>query len=449
MITIDKNFKFCVFNIGQQVSKEEINEEINRLELEKVNRDNLNSALKIYLNSIYGVVGYVYFITYNKDVAETITSISRDLIKYTIKIFNAYFKKYWHRAFTEHEKIGISKFMNVDFDVINYCDTDSVMAVLEDVYCNTDFYERFINGKIQYDNILKKYKYDYDYETYIKNKEKFLRRNPDEKFVDDDFMIKMMFYLKLDHYCLSPFTKKMLKVYLSRYNAFQEKPDGYDSLILSLEQINDFVLWTGKKHYIKNPVWDDGKILKPLEDIQVKGLEMNQKSIPEYVRGKLKDIIYYILERKGVLDMNHFLKMMKKVREEFMLIETEEIIKTMRVNTYGKYILRDTTDLEIAPNTPEHTKAAAIYNYLLYNSKYKSKYKFLKEGDRIQYYHTNDSDYPVFGYHVGVFPYEFALNIAREKQFDKILMSPVNNITKVIDEQLYNLNNDLIIMPSF
>ena len=138
-VIVDKELEFSGFEKGQEVTKQDIEAEINRLKLLHTNTKNKNLSLKIILNSVYGVIGFKNFIAYNRDVAQSVTKQSEDLIKYTIKIFNDFFRNDWHLLTDVHKKMGITKVQKYEMDVINYADTDSVFLLLDSVMRTTDF----------------------------------------------------------------------------------------------------------------------------------------------------------------------------------------------------------------------------------------------------------------------------------------------------------------------
>jgi len=59
------------------------------------------------------------------------------------------------------------------------------------------------------------------------------------------------------------------------------------------------------------------------------------------------------------------------------------------------------------------------------NSKWKTKYNTIKTGDKVKYYYTKD-DNGVFGFLPGNYPYEFALPVDYDLQFEKTIIEPFN-----------------------
>ena len=67
-------------------------------------------AIKLLINSIYGAFGNKWFYFFNVDLAQSITLQGQDLIKFTIKAVDFYFKERWHLDTELHQKLGIDKY---------------------------------------------------------------------------------------------------------------------------------------------------------------------------------------------------------------------------------------------------------------------------------------------------------------------------------------------------
>lgn len=86
------------------------------------------NAIKILINSIYGSFGNKWFYFYDPAIAQSITLQGQDLIKFSIKAVDHYFKEKWHLDKDLHEKLGISEYTinKIDDQAAIYTDTDSV-----------------------------------------------------------------------------------------------------------------------------------------------------------------------------------------------------------------------------------------------------------------------------------------------------------------------------------
>jgi DNA polymerase elongation subunit (family B) len=415
---INRDLKWAGVKSGETLSKERIQELINLLELEKTKQNNTNSSLKICLNSIYGVIGFRSFLLYNVDCAEAVTLMSQSLLKYTIQCFDSYFKQIFPTNKELHTKLGITYNCVITYNVTNYADTDSVMPVLGRIYkeCEASYKENYKPDE----HIVKLYNLD--------------TNNPNHR--------KIEFFLRLHEYGLKGFIDTMMVKFVDRYHGFHKHPSGRKALKLGLEQINYGILWTAKKKYAKNVAWDSGKIYDPLKKISFKGLEMNQNSVPEWVRKKLTEMVTWLLSfNQKDLDYEELARKVKSIKEEFDNIqELEQICKQLKVSNYNKFMVDDTTEVKFQKGTPFHVKAAINYNYMLYKSKYKSKYETIKSGQKVHVYKTIDKELEHFAFINGFFPVEFAPKIDMGAQFKVVFLEPLNNIIEKLGFTRFNVD---------
>jgi hypothetical protein len=108
-----------------------------------------------------------------------------------------------------------------------------------------------------------------------------------------------------------------------------------------------------------------------------------------------------------------------------MLQEPNDISKTVSIGDYEKYVLEDRNTIELAPKCPINVRAASVYNNILLNTKWKTKYNLIRTGDKIKHYYSKD-DTTVFGFLPGDFPFEFAPEIDYDLQFEKVIVEPFN-----------------------
>lgn len=399
-------------SLPENPTAEDIKKEIQRLKKLKIDYDNKNSALKIILNSIYGVAGFPSFICYHRDVAQSITKQSEDLIKYTISVFNEYFSNVWHTLTDVHEKMGIGPQTPYNAEVVNYADTDSIFLVLKDIF-KTSGYNKSLD----------------DVPDKIKTKLKKRLDLGDE--IESEALLFIQFIFEIQHYSLEEYVNKKLVEYVDKYHGFQKKMNGDKALKIEMEQLSHRVLWVKKKKYIKDPMWDKGVLRKSMSKLQYKGLELNQSATPPWVRKKLGALVEYIMAEDHV-DTGKLLIELSDIKAEFSTVDVESIVKYERVTNYRNLILNDTTALEFGKGAKPHAKGAGYYNYLLHNSPHKNKYAYIASGDRIHYYYTQAAEIESFAFPSGSFPVEFAPPVNINMQFEKVFLGPLNNIIKVL-----------------
>lgn len=56
----------------------------------------LEQGCKKFINSVYGALGSKFYVCGNVDIAESVTLQGQDLIKYSVKCVNKFFKEYWN-----------------------------------------------------------------------------------------------------------------------------------------------------------------------------------------------------------------------------------------------------------------------------------------------------------------------------------------------------------------
>lgn len=389
--------------LSDNPTKDEIKSEIKRLKAINLLQRNADLSLKIIINSIYGVAGYQKFVCYHREVAQSITKQSENIIQYTEKIMNDYFSEIWINDTKTHEALGITKVIPIEEAAVIYMDTDSVFLSLQRVYDATDY-----KGTV------------------------------------------VEFILKLYEVALESYIKQKLYDYCDIYSAVRTKDfNGKDSFILEMEQIAYNILWVAKKRYIKELAWYKNIHYDRLKKVKVAGLETKQSSMPKFFREELYKIYEFVLRNNGKPDRQELADMCKNVSSKMQMLPVEEICKVERVSKYHDWVLKDTDALEFMSGTRAQVKAAALYNHMLNNSEFKTRYPVIESGSRVKFYYIKDkrADVETFGFLPSKFPAEFAPAIDYDIQFDKLYLSPINNVLKAI--KIEKLDNDLSVMPNF
>lgn len=353
-------------------SLEELEEEISRLKDIKDQYYNLEQAIKVFINSIYGALASPFFSCYNILLAEAVTLQGQDLIKYTGKFFDDYFKNLWHKDFEAHAKLGVKNVSQVLNDsLIIYNDTDSAYATLAPVLDSCQF---------------------------------------------DCTPLEMIH--KINDFVLTDLFDKRLCEYAHKFNTENIQ-------VLELEKISYNVLMIAKKKYILNLAWKDpGVFYNRLEKIKPTGIELVQGSTPKFARKILKDMVYKVMDKGKSLTYAEIVKQLKQYRNEFSIQHPDDISKTLRVGDYEKYVLDDKKKIDLAMKCPFHTKGAALYNHKLYNSNWRTKYNIIKSGDKVKNYYSTDGN--SFSYLPNMYPGEFAPPIDFNQQYATVVITPFN-----------------------
>lgn len=375
------NLKYSNIDINN-CNREELLIEIDNLKQLYNNYNNFQIAQKLILNSFYGIFGNEYFIFYNKDIAESITTQCRDLnFNFVIKKINEYFKDYWFDDLKCHEKLKITVISEIEEDVIIYGVTDSFFINFDLIIDSTNY-----NGK------------------------------------------KIDFILDLYNVKLKKIIKKITDKYSEKYNT-----DNLQNL--KLETIFETCILINKNHYMGSMIWKEPNIkLDHKKNIVYKGIDIIKKSTPIFIRKKLDYLMNFIITSNNSLELSFLIDKIKTIKEEYLLEKIHNISIPMKVENYDKYVLNDRDDIEIKKNTPIWIKGSAIYNYLLNQSNsYKKKYYLIKSGDKVKYYLTKDNDINVFSFLNGSFPIEInPPEYDYEQMFLKSFLNPLNQILQLI-----------------
>jgi hypothetical protein len=355
-------------------------EEIKEIKEESLRCYSNEQAIKLIINSIYGAFANEYFHFYNIAIAETVTLQGQDAIRFTEKMVDKYFKEYFHKDKELHKHLKVAdgyEVKPIKGNVWKYTDTDSGYLIFEEVMESVDW-----QGSVK------------------------------------DFV------LALNNNRLAAFIKKVLTDY-----AAERHTENY--LDFELETIAENAVWVAKKKYVQNIIWKDGKDYDHLTYIKTTGLEIIQSSTPAFCRAKLIEIVKFIFSKKKltVKDNAELVRLIKDIKKEFKLSNIEKISMGRSISDYRKFVLNDQDTFELKSGCPIHVRAGGYYNYLLnQNQKYKGRYQLIQGGDKIKWYHADDSFCEVFAYKVGDYPAEFAPKMNFEVQFQKTILDPLNRI---------------------
>jgi DNA polymerase elongation subunit (family B) len=333
------------------------------------------------MNSIYGAIGNNWFACFNPEVAEAVTLQGQDLIKHSEKILHKYFHEYWHLDAELHEKLGLTEVKKIHRPMVVYGDTDSNYVTFQEVVASCDW-----------------------------------------KGEDKDLI------LKINEYRLAGYLKKCFDLYSTKWGT-----DNYQDFELETLSINGIFL--GKKKYVTNIVYSDGVHSEPLSAIKTTGVEMIKGGTPSFVREKLLFLTKFIFSKGRSFNLREFVTELKAIKKDFKAQQPENISAGISVNNMEKFILNDSTGLEVAKGCPIHVRASGYHNYLLNNSKYKDKYPLLRSGDKVRFYFVktkSSMDNNVFAYAQGAYPYEFAPPIDYDEQFTKTILDPINRFIEVM-----------------
>ena len=374
----DNKFKLCKID-PENCSIDELKAEIERLEDLKDEYNGIQHSVKIFINSIYGATASIYFTGYNVYVAEAITLQGQDLIFFANEILDDYFLNKWHLDTETHKALGLTHVDKILVKtIVVYNDTDSTYMTFQPVLDSCDW-----------------------------------------KGDPKDFILKMK-DIKLDKYFNEKFGE-----YAKKYNT--ENIQNFE-----LEKIAYSGLMMAKKKYILDVAWaDPGIHFDPQQKLSFTGVEIVQSSTAKFARKVLKELVRYIFTEGKNLNYADAVKKLKDYKAEFVMQEPDDISKGVSIGDYEKYALEDRKEIVLGDKCPINVRASAVYNHLLFNSKWKSKYNLIKTGDKIKHYYCKGG-FEVFGFLPGNYPYEFAPEIDYDRQFEKTIIEPFNRFIETL-----------------
>lgn len=321
--------------------------------------DQMQNVQKVFLNSIYGVLGLPIFRFYDLDNAEAVTLTGQDVIKTTAKFINNEYKKagvvpkpdHWVKEYhailvdDEIKKAKVAKRVPQHIDPPSqddhciYIDTDSVYFSAMPLLRAGD------DGKqIAID----------------------LARTMERKVnAFYDVLAKLMFNCETHRFFIKG------------------------------ESIMETGFWTAKKRYAMKKLYDLEKSMDDNNDGEplVKGLDIIRSSFPPAFQRTMKAVIWDILikEDKSVID--------KKILDFFRTMKTLPVIEIAR-NTGIKEISKyeDPTDNTLSSfpkGAPAHVKAAITYNRLLRVLGKDTLHAPIRDGDKIKYVYLKQNPYRI------------------------------------------------------
>ena len=371
----------------------------------------LEQGCKRFINSVYGALASKYYQCTNVDIAESITLQGQDLIKFSVRCMNDFFKKNWNLQEAGHKLIANDmKKLYPDFDEREFLEKCKLPVRFGDtcqVYGDTDSAYLTLQPLIDVLGI------------------------PMERSVD--------FILAFNKHLMSPYLDYCFERYATAFNC----PKNLENF--ELEKIARSLLMIKKKKYVMDISWKEPDVhVKPLHSITFKGVEIIKGTSSLFCRTEQKNFVIWLMDKinKGEnIRYSEIVSKIKDIKSRFELQNPNDISETMSISDYEKYIYNDKGTTVIYNDNvvvPFHAKAAAKYNNMLYTKyqKYRSKYPMIHKGDKVKIYYikngTEGDDR--FAFIPNNFPIEFAPPIDMDEQFKKLILDPLNRYIEAMGE---------------
>ena len=280
-------------------------------------------AIKIAMNSFFGVFGYKQFIFYNLTNANSITMSGRLFIKTIMMAIEDY---YTHKKQNKKINITIDRIRKYIADPnFKITEQDTFMHHKYAIYADTDgaaiCYEEFMPSENkaslaeQLENI----------QPLIKESEEIINKIC---YLDN----QLLKFIDQDEYQFMTFKKE----WITYKGLFYDKK---------------------KKRYILNVIKED----KSTGDIQLElsytGVDIKRSEYPDLLKEKLKDLLRYLMQYSSSINMSEFFLKIDNVTKEFTLLLQNRKSDLCKIVNFSK-------DLSSYKNLPQHIDAMLLYNYL-------------------------------------------------------------------------------------
>lgn len=390
----------------QSCSQEELLNAIKQCENKEEYYHTMEQSCKVFINSQYGALANSFYNCSNKSIAESITLQGQDLIKYSVNVVNAYFRDQWNLDVEVHKTIA--NYLKEKFPEF---DTEQFLVLA--------------NQKIMFGDTL---------QVYGDTDSAYITLQPLVEACNIPLNMETTFVIAITKFVLNDYLDKMFDIYAETFNCKQNLEK------FELEKVARTVVMLAKKKYIMDLSWEeggeDGVYLEPLHVVVIKGIEVIQGSTPEFCRRSMKDFINFMLGKISIgekISYDAIIRKLKDIKSQFVIQSPNEICKGFTMSDYEKYVKDDKHAVELFTGVtcPMHVRGAAKYNYMLYNpaKKYKTKYNFVKKGDKVKFYYiANTNGDEVFSFLPNEFPIEFAPKMDYDMQFEKLMLEPLNRI---------------------
>lgn len=307
---------------------------------------------KIFLNSLYGVLGLPVFRFYDVDNAAAVTLSGQDVIKNSARFVNNLYKsknvvpktkgwtdRYWNvlKKDAKTRKLPTPDYPD-NSDHCVYIDTDSLY------FSSNVFVEKFSSDEEKLQSTIK----------IARAVESTLNKFYDTLAQDFFFCKSHRFYIKG-------------------------------------ESIAKTGVWTGKKRYALSKIYDL-ETDKPVSKTVFKGLDVVRSSFPKAFKEFLSIILNDFLQKA---DKNTVDQRILTFKNSLVDLNYLDIARNTTANNVSQFSANTTTAVNsYNPSTPLHIKAAIAYNKMLRYYNIHDKYVPIRDGEKIKYVYLKNN--PLF-----------------------------------------------------
>ena len=433
---------------------------------------NIEQAIKLIINSSYGSFGTSTFIFYNKLIAESITTTGKHMTLSAKAEIDKYFREKWVDDKELHDKLGVNLVSTSSPNISTvYAQTDSVYTSLYDACMMTDFFSH------------KVWRNDAEYHCFV-SQAKVKTKEDAVKFfnVDPEYIheVEAEGYI----FCLMMYENHLKKFFCDLFDSIGER-DGVENVqSFEFESYAESGIWLGKNRYVQDIRWSDPDVVyEPFTKIKPTGIELADMKTPDWCKKQLKGFLKWIMSCKQEdLTQTNINNKISEIKKAFKLQQPKDIAWTVTLNVYDNYVIDDKENIKLRPKSSASTQGGAIYNYLLKKNNLENRFSRISSGDKCSFFYIkpisgvyvhkgvnkndketknslfDDDDAKVdttqdanlsfslestesFSIPIGVDLNKFPMvNIDYNKQFEAVLLSPINRFLVAMNFKPYDNN---------
>jgi len=382
-----KNTKKTIAKLEKRLANNEIvgDDNIEKTKIEIENLTNMQQAIKIMINSVYGCLGTAYSSIFSADLAQTVTLQGQCANKTSAKFIKDYFMKNY----------GVGD----DYIHIASGDSDSLFMNLE---C--------VTKKFAKDN------------------------NISDKMSTWDDASKLKYWDMVEGFVNNVVTPN-IQNFMTNYCHTKES----HVLRYSLEYIGDVGIYEAKKHYGIHKICLEGGIL--CDKIAYKGIELKKGNIPIQVKDLLNEVYTGVL--KNDWKDNDFRKFIDRAYDKMSKLDITDISYWKGYGTERK----SEGFLQMQKHSTSIASACTFYNQLLKQMNINSKYEEIITGEKgVRFCYIKPSNkYGIkyIAFKDGQYPDEFRkiFEVDYDTMFEKLIISTLKNFIVASKFKKYDPRN--------
>lgn len=360
-------------------NKEIPEDKIEETKIQVQNLDAIQHAVKIMLNSVYGILGTGHSPIGDPEIAQTITRQGRWCNQSAARFVDRTFKQIFKRTdpIADNKDLGIG--------CVASGDTDSIFLTIDYV---TDW---------------------------MRDKYSLPKRLNDWS---DEMKLKLWdFMQKFIEEKVNGFVQNMVREY-----THTEHPE---VLRYSLEYIGDCGIYETKKHYAVHKIVSEGPEI--VDKVKTTGIELKKATIPLAVKDVLKDIYYGVLLHEWTND--DFNKYLLEAYEKFLKLSIDDVSIW---KGWSSDKISSTGFLQTGKGMTGISKACHYYNDLINHMGIGKKYDELRTGGKYKFVYLNPNNaYGIdcLAYVDGQWPKEFEgiFVVDYQLMFEKLIKDPLRS----------------------